>query len=108
MQPKNFGIVVQNDHEPALTINRIEISSNFDFEKRISQIMVGEPMTYPHKKDFLYVNVYLCITWAASYDWQAGDASFGPVPVPRQDWGEEEGTERSQRMAIYKRAGQAS
>lgn len=60
MQPLNYGVVYQDDHTPPLIINRIEFKSNFDFESKIKQILVGTPTAYPHKKDFLYVNVDHC------------------------------------------------
>nr|KAJ3422854.1 hypothetical protein HK105_005938 [Polyrhizophydium stewartii] len=57
MQPRNFGLVKDDSHSPPLIINRIQ--TNFPFSSRVKQIMVSEPIRYPHKDNFLYVNVLL-------------------------------------------------
>ncbi|KAL2918855.1 hypothetical protein HK105_201689 [Polyrhizophydium stewartii] len=81
MQPRNFGLVKDDSHSPPLIINRVEasalacvshcrkhgltlgilrqIQTNFPFSSRVKQIMVSEPIRYPHKDNFLYVNVLL-------------------------------------------------
>lgn len=40
MHPKNFGVVRDTETNSPKIINRIEFSTNFDFEKRINSIMV--------------------------------------------------------------------
>ncbi|KAJ3290553.1 hypothetical protein HK104_006690 [Borealophlyctis nickersoniae] len=59
MQVRNYGIVRQEEHKSMLVINRVEIDTGFDFEQRVKQIMVSDPIPYPNKGDFSYVNVLL-------------------------------------------------
>jgi hypothetical protein len=59
MQPKNFGIVLSECHDPPVIVNRIEMFTNFDFEQRISQLMVGASIEYPFKDGYMYANVLL-------------------------------------------------
>ncbi|KAF9437394.1 hypothetical protein BGZ76_000867, partial [Entomortierella beljakovae] len=67
---KNFGVVVDLSRKKATAINRIEISSDFDF-KKIQQIMVSSGIPYPHKENYEYVNVLLF-----------GDGSETPMLAP--------------------------
>ncbi|OZJ03604.1 hypothetical protein BZG36_03695 [Bifiguratus adelaidae] len=56
---KNCGIVANmtNERRPK-AINRVEVDTNFDFHK-IVQVMISPPTPYPHKADYVYVNVLL-------------------------------------------------
>lgn len=56
LHASNYGILV--DSLPNI-INRIEIKSNYDFEKGIKQLLIGESREYPHKQGFMFVNVLL-------------------------------------------------
>jgi hypothetical protein len=56
---QSFGVFLEQNHELSIQVNRIHVISSFDFQSRIKQIMVSEPIKYPHKPDFLYVHVLL-------------------------------------------------
>jgi hypothetical protein len=55
LKAKNYGILIQDE----IIINRIEIDTGFDFESRITQILVSDRIEYPLKSDFSYIHLIL-------------------------------------------------
>ncbi|KAI8141505.1 hypothetical protein BJV82DRAFT_518261 [Fennellomyces sp. T-0311] len=54
----NCGVVPNFEKKTARAINRLELDTNVDLSK-VEQVMVSPAVPYPHKQDFLYVNLIL-------------------------------------------------
>ncbi|TPX42982.1 hypothetical protein SeLEV6574_g05303 [Synchytrium endobioticum] len=57
---KNFTMITELG-TPSRIVNKVELDTGFDFDK-INQILVSDPLPYPHDPEWLYVHVLLITT----------------------------------------------
>ncbi|KAL7750561.1 hypothetical protein RI367_003902 [Sorochytrium milnesiophthora] len=59
MSVSNYALVIDYTRpKQPKAINRVEVQTGYDFNK-ISQIMVSDPIEYPHRDGYRYVNALL-------------------------------------------------